>query len=91
MTLRLGALSGAWTGLSGMLEGPRLNEDCCWCCWVAAKLFSIAPEGEEPVGDSGGVGLTRGDETGVGGGEFFCGIEAGAWSLPARKIGRAHV
>lgn len=28
------------------------------------------------MGEPGGVGLTRGDETGVGGGEFFCGIEA---------------
>lgn len=33
-------------------------------------------EEESDVGEPGGVGLTRGDETGVGGGElFFCGMK----------------
>jgi len=76
MTLRLDALSGGWTGVSGMLEGLRPNGDCCWR-WVLAKSLSI---GSELVGDPGGVGLTRGEDTGVGGGEVFCGIEASAWS-----------
>lgn len=47
--------------------------------------MSIISDDGELVGDPGGVGLTRGEETGVGGGEFFRGIEAGAWSLPAQR------
>jgi hypothetical protein len=87
MTLRLGALSASWwTGLSGMLEGLRPNGVWCWCCWVAAGSLSKVSEGEELVGEPGGVGLTRGEETGVGGGEFFSGIEAGACSLPAQRV-----